>query len=119
MKLDELRRINFVKKIIEILNKSKYAFDGEQDMINILFHNRTRKNHCFQQLNIFYVIIFLFLDRLKQLDCSYNYFPHVYCNDIDECEIKDEIKVIHGAMSQFEYNNHSLVYSIAHKLIDV
>ena len=43
MKLDELRRFDFVNKIIEIQNKTKYRIYGDQDMINFLFHNQTGK----------------------------------------------------------------------------
>lgn len=43
MKLDELRRFDFVNKIIEIKNKTKYRIYGDQDMINFLFHNQTGK----------------------------------------------------------------------------
>lgn len=43
MKLIELRRFEFVKKIIEIKNNSKFQITGDQDMINILFHKQTGK----------------------------------------------------------------------------
>lgn len=61
----------------------------------------------------------LILDLIRRFDCTYNYFPNVYCNNIDECDLTSGIKVVHGVMSQFEYNKDSVFYTLAHKLVDV
>ena len=47
MKLDDLRRFDFVKKIIEIRKRSKFRIIGDQDMINILFYNQTGKKRIY------------------------------------------------------------------------
>ena len=122
MKLDELRRFDFVNKIIEIQNKTKYWIHGDQDMINLLFHNQTGRVKFlkFQFFNIEMTSLFsINIDLVKQFDCTHNFFPNVYCNKTNECHPKNGIKIVHGVTNQFEINQNSFFGSLARKLIDV
>ena len=119
MKLDDLRRFNFVNKIIEITNSKKYIIISDQDLINILFNNQTGKNLKMIQNSIVYYFKIYFLDLIKLFDCTYNYFPSVYCDNIDQCDLSEGIKIVHGVNGFFEKSKDNVFHILVNKLIDV
>lgn len=85
MRLDRMREFDFEKKIIQTATFPKYkeSIMGDQDLLNILFHNQS--------------------EFVNRLDCSYNYFPNIYCPNISECDVSNGgIKIIHAANKQFD-----------------
>lgn len=41
MKLDRLREFDFEKKVMDVTLGGQYSIIGDQDFINIVFHNQT------------------------------------------------------------------------------
>lgn len=80
MKLDDLRRFDFVKKIIEIRRRSKFRIIGDQDMINILFYNQTGKKRIYW----FWDVILTFMNRSKTHSRSYQTI-WLYIQLLSEC----------------------------------
>lgn len=120
MKLDDLRKFNFVNKIIEITNSKKYIIISDQDLINILFNNQTGKKSHFKWLKFWWYIFKKYiLDLIKLFDCTYNYFPSVYCDNIDQCDLSEGIKIVHGVNGFFEKSKDNVFHILVNKLIDV
>lgn len=82
MNLTRMRSFQWNTYMWPLLRDFKRKIElGDQDLINILFHNHTH--------------------RVYLLPCAFNYRPEP-CNHEDACRVPDGIQVLHGKCEPFQ-----------------
>lgn len=90
MNLDAMRRFKWTEQIMTIFEKKRFTLMGDQQLINILFHDH--------------------LDKLQIFPCQFN-FQHLHCEKGLMCTnmTKDPagIRIMHGAGGMFHSKGRS------------
>lgn len=78
MKLQMMRDEDFVQKAIDVGNDNQNRLPYiDQDILNIYFSAQSNK------------------DRLRRLDCAYNFMPWFYCPDPNVCDLSQGVMIVH------------------------
>lgn len=125
MNLTRMREFNWISRLAPVLEKYRlYLTWGDQDIINIIFHDHPGKValKCMVMVEKMMLTLMLcfVLDKVYVYPCRYNYRSD-HCMYMSNCKSAEEngVAVLHGSRSTFQTNKQPAFRALFNAMSEV